>query len=831
MIRVTRYPIILAILILLMFSAAALADGSCGAEVTWREYVCDGDTPMKTVCISGQGRMDDFSTVGQWPWSADAQLIIIEEGVTGIGAYTFAGMTSLVRVEIPDTVSSLGMGAFMGAEVTEGVFIPDSVTDFGGDVFALCDFPLYSGFSAPFAAYAQSEGLLWIPRLTLADTLSESLHYVLPQDMDERHFCYKTVGHDGIKVTDCAAALAYYGGPFTWSVEQISGEQVEVSVEDNTSSLDEDDMARCILWFLSTPSEPGDAVFRITAQCGTASVSGDYTCHFVEPDASVFEGLSISPTQVCVKAGEEFIISCSAPGLAYPPYLNIDRFSSFYSILSMRFSQSEGTFSISQTGDYTMDLSVSLSSNLYYKETISIQVIMDPESGVFGADGDNLTWELDSSGTLTIGGAGAMPDAGFSTDYPWASHTSSHDIRSVVILEGVTNIGDYAFYSLIGLTSVSIAGTVTDIGRCAFMNDYALTELSLPEGLIRIGDSAFRYCGALPQITLPASLTVLAEGAFADCAGLTAFSVAPGSACFSAEDGVLFSADGSVLLAYPCGRSDASYTVPNGVVTVGGYAFSGAARLERVVLPEGLVRIEVSAFQQTPNLNEAALPEGLTEIGYFAFSDSGLTSVLIPASVSTIRHGAFNSGAMTQILVSGDNPFYTSVDGVLFSKDLSVLIEYPSGSSAVRYYIPDSVRSVESYAFSSCQSLKRVMVPTSVKELGIYSFGSYCSLTDIYYAGTEEQWNAISFFYYDDYTFFGISIHYGAAPAVFDLPDSLTEIGSGAFAGLSEEIAIRLPASIAVIAPDAFSPGALLIVPDRAWADWADLNGYEWMME
>ena len=114
-------------------------------------------------------------------------------------------------------------------------------------------------------------------------------------------------------------------------------------------------------------------------------------------------------------------------------------------------------------------------------------------SGTFGADGDNLTWTLDDEGTLTVSGKGAMGDS-----IPWSSY--SRGIKSVVIPDGVTEIGDRAFSECWELTNITIPDSVTSIGGSAFYSCHSLTNITIPDSVTSIGEGAFEECSVLESL-------------------------------------------------------------------------------------------------------------------------------------------------------------------------------------------------------------------------------------------------------------------------------------------------------------------------------------------
>ena len=146
------------------------------------------------------------------------------------------------------------------------------------------------------------------------------------------------------------------------------------------------------------------------------------------------------------------------------------------------------------------------------------------DSGTCGAEGDgsNLTWTLDSDGVLTISGSGDMYDY-YSSSAPW--HGSSSRVKSAVIAEGVTSIGEYAFYDCRSLTSVTIPDSVTSIGREAFYKCESLTSVTIPDSVTLIDNGAFQGCTSLTSVTIPDSVTSIGKEAFSYCQSLTSVTI------------------------------------------------------------------------------------------------------------------------------------------------------------------------------------------------------------------------------------------------------------------------------------------------------------------
>ena len=317
--------------------------------------------------------------------------------------------------------------------------------------------------------------------------------------------------------------------------------------------------------------------------------------------------------------------------------------------------------------------------------------------GDCGINGDNLTWTLDNHGILRISGSGAMANYGENLS-PWFG--CKNEILSLVIYDGVTSIGDQAFYECSNLYNVTLSTTIMSIGEWSFYACYSLENLSLPASLTVIKGFAFAECIGLRSLTVPAGVTSIGSGAFYWCHALTSIQVPEENTTYSSADGILFNKNKTKLFACPGGFIGA-YTIPSSVTSIG-----------------------IDAF----------------------YNCCVLTSLTIPSSVTTIEGGAQTFGyceSLTSIQVENDNVRYTSVDGVLFTKDMTTLIAYPNGLTGA-YTIPDGVTCIESNAFAYCQGLTSITIHISVVTIEFDAFDGCAGLTDVYYGGTQDQWNQIN---------------------------------------------------------------------------------------
>lgn len=317
-----------------------------------------------------------------------------------------------------------------------------------------------------------------------------------------------------------------------------------------------------------------------------------------------------------------------------------------------------------------------------------------------GTCGENLTWTLDDDGTLTISGTGDMEDwSDNANNSPF--HIISDAIKTVVIKNGVTNIGGKTFYCCKKLTSIEIPNSVTSIGDSAFGGCWSLTGIEIPDSVTSIGTYAFRHC-----------------------ADLTSINVNKDNTKYCSVGGNLFSKDKTELIQYATGKTEKSYIVPDGVKSIGDGAFEGCDSLTSIEMPSGVTSIGAYAFCDCYNLTSVELPSRVTSIGEFAFwCCTSLTIIKIPSRVTSIGDGAFiGCGNLTSI-------------------------EIPSGVTSIGFAM-----------FKDCDKLTSIKIPSSVTIIGDCAFYYCISLTDVYYGGTKKQWDEISIGY-ENYDLENATIH------------------------------------------------------------------------
>ena len=374
--------------------------------------------------------------------------------------------------------------------------------------------------------------------------------------------------------------------------------------------------------------------------------------------------------------------------------------------------------------------------------------------------------------------------------FRWRKIIGCRSLKSLVIPDSVTNIGDYAFSGCWSLSSVVIPDSVTSIGDYAFWNCRSLTDIVIPDSVTSIGESAFKNCISLKSFEIPSSVSGIGFGAFDGCESLTNI-VIPDSVVnlkgnpFCRWDGelkclspyfiyynkVLFDKDKSKIIAFR-DKDTTSYVIPDYVTSIGNGAFWGCESLTSIVVPECVTSIGDYAFVGCESLTDIVLSDRITSIGGSAFSGcKSLKSLVIPDSVTSIGDKAFwNCRSLTDIVIPDS---VTSIGDSAFG-------ECSSLSSLV---IPDSVTSIGDWAFYYCDALRSVVIPDSVTSIGDKAFSGCESLTNI---AIPSSVNSIG----------NDAFAYCKSLKSLVIPDSVTSIGDMAFCGCSSLKYISIPKSV-----------------------------------
>ena len=340
----------------------------------------------------------------------------------------------------------------------------------------------------------------------------------------------------------------------------------------------------------------------------------------------------------------------------------------------------------------------------------------------------------------------------------------------------VTSIGEFAFSSCIGLTSVVIGDNVTSIGNNAFQYCYALTGIEIPNSVTSIGNNAFEDCSALTSVIIGNSVTSIGSHAFVNCSGLTSIE-------FNAENCTAMS---EWYFAFQGCTALSTVTIGENVKNIPDHAFRDCTAITSIIIPNSVTTIGSSAFSGCSSLASVVIGDNVTTIGSSAFSGcSALANIVIPGSVTRIDDDAFNGcvslknlriedGESTLSLGNGPDwtgmfrycPLETLCLGRNLSYDNSPFRDIATLESVV---IGDNVTSIGGYAFHGCSGLANIVIGDNVTSIDGYAFYGCSALTSI------------------------------------EIPNSVTSIGSSAFSGCSALTSIKIPGSVTRIDGYAFS--------------------------
>ncbi len=749
-------------------SNALESSGNCGANVN---YIFDSSTG--TLTISGTGKMYDFV----WDYSPfyenlSIKEVIIESGITTIGENAFYKCTGLTSIVIPDSVKSIGKYAFERCTGLTSITIPDSVTSIGDNAFYYCTglTDATIGNSVTSIEERVFYGCTKLTSIVIPDSVKSIEEYAF---YDTGYYNNSSNWENGV---------LYIGNHLIKADESILG---SYTIKSGTKTIAVWAFSDCTgLTGITIPDSVtniGREAFEDTGYYNNSSNWEDGVLyignHLIEAKESVFGSYSI-------KSGTKTIADYAFENCTGLTSITIPN--SVTNIGNFAFDSCRGLTSISipdsviSMGDWVFDNCVELTGITFPNGIKNIR------EGTF-ARCSSLT-SITIPDSVTSIGDNAFYYSG---------------LTDITIPDSVTSIGEEAFYYCSGLTSITIPKSVLSIGWDCFVfcdnltdiyyldteehwnkinagydhnylskatvhfdepqgnpcgenvyykfdsstgtmtisgtgemynyeeyyydyspfyNNPSIKKVIIESGVTSIGMEAFYYCTGLTSVTIPESVTNIRNRAFEGCTGLISITV-PDSVISIGQDvfkntgyynnssnwenGVLYI--GNHLIKAKESISG-SYSIKSGTKTIAFFAFDRCEDLTNITIPNSVTSIGDEAFYDCTGLTSITIPNSVTSIGEWAFADcTGLTSVTIPDSVTNIGEKAFL--------------------GCHKLKSIT---------------IPDSITNIEFGVFWYCTELTSITIPNSVTNIGDYAFYLCYELTDVYYSGTEEQWNKIN---------------------------------------------------------------------------------------
>ena len=596
-------------------------------NLTWKLYE-DG-----TLNISGKGAMkaydSDDSPATQKKDSV--KTVVIEDGVTSIGDYAFWNCTGLTSISIPNNVTSIGNSAFESCSQLASIEIPSSVTSIGERAFKNCsqlasiEIPK-SVTSIGKYAFSGCSGLTSITILggvtSIGDfafsSCSQLASIEIPSSVTSigNSAFWNCTGLTSITILGGVTSIGNFAFRYCRSLASItipdSVTSIGVVVFDSCTNLKTISLSCKSSLKRSDFGKQADLVSytshtlkKTEAKDATCSESGNKEYWTCEHCGKYFLSDDTNPETAKAVEQSEFIT----------PALNHKN-------------------AIIQNASEPTETAPGYSGDRYCPDCDTVV-----EKGYTYWIEDNLTWKLYEDGTLTISGTGAMKD--YSYDSNQSPVYNNSNVKKVVIEDGVTSIGTYAFYDCSSLTSITIPNSVTSIGNSAFSYCISLTSIMIPDSVTSIGISAFRNCISLTSITIPDGVTGIGEAAFRNCSSLTSITI-PDSVTSIGES------------AFESCWNLTSITIPDSVTSIGNYAFYNCNSLTSVTIPDSVTSIGKSVFYNCSGLTSITIPDSVTSIGNYTFNGcSSLTSITIPDGVTSIGYDVFkNCSNLTTISLS-----------------------------------------------------------------------------------------------------------------------------------------------------------------------------------
>ena len=807
-----------------------------------------GENNAKLKSVDGNLYSKDGTVLIQYAVGKTAESFEIPAGVVTIGDDAAALCSSLKSIVIPDSVKEIGFEAFHNCDSLERVHIPASVERIGNFAFNFCgklveitvdenstyfksvDGNLYTKDGEDLLQYAtgKTAELFAIPAgvKNLGAGAFENSEYlkavILPNGLESI---------DSYALNGCSALEYIYcdGTEEDYEFTAVAGANDGFSLDKIYYYSEENPNKRGGFWHYNEEGEP--EVWDVYAKGLTYKLNDDGESYSLQSTAGTdrlnviipetYEGLPVTGILDDAVGFSDRVAFLDIPKTV--TYIDPNAFYMGMVLMSITVDEENEYYSaengILYNKDKTTLLRVPINNQLKDNTLVVPEGVTEiAPRAVFYV---RRAYYVELPSTIKTIGKGAF--------------ASCRDLETIIFPEGLETIGVAAFENAFTMTEIYIPDSVTEIGKFAFSGCEAITEFTIgannknykvvdgnlytkdesklmfyaagntsesfeiPDSVKIIGEGAFCDVRALKSIVIPTSVTTICEEAFNGCTGLIGITVP--SSVTELGPRVFYYCTGLESITVPDSITElpeglfsrcfvlTEINLPSTLKKIGPLAFEFCEALENITIPEGVTEIGSEAFSGCYELKSITIPSGVTKIGSQAFAYTEIKTLYIPASVTEIGDGICTvCRNLISIEVDAANEYYTSVNGDLYTKDLTTFVQYsvakedtsfvipstvtkigagaflladkltsitiPSSVTEIgeeAFYgvqfetitIPDGVTEIKYHTFATCYTMKSIVLPVSVTKIGQTVF-DYCeSLESIYYLGTPEQFDEI----------------------------------------------------------------------------------------